>query len=300
MWIVKLALNRPYTFIVLAILILIAARSSSCARPPTSSPTSTSPSSPSPGSTRGPQPEELEGRLTTPYEKGLTTLVDNVEHIESTTYNGQASSRSTSSPAPARYCQRPGHRRLAISSAPAAARHPAAADHQLLRLQRAHPADSASPARADRAAAERHRRQLHPPAAHHRPGRVLPNLRRQAALDHDQPRPQAAAGQGLSPGDVLNASASRTSSSPVAPPRSAQPSTTSNSTAPRAPRRPRQPPGQAGQRHHRLPARCRQRHRRQHPADQHRPPGRPARRAHQHAQVRQRVHLSASSRGFGT
>jgi hypothetical protein len=25
--------------------------------------------------------------LTTPYEKGLTTLVDNIEHIESSSYN---------------------------------------------------------------------------------------------------------------------------------------------------------------------------------------------------------------------
>jgi multidrug efflux pump subunit AcrB len=30
----------------------------------------------------------LEGRLTTPYEKALTTLVDNIQHVESTTYNG--------------------------------------------------------------------------------------------------------------------------------------------------------------------------------------------------------------------
>jgi multidrug efflux pump subunit AcrB len=36
----------------------------------------------------GLNPEEMEGRLTTPYEKVLTTLVDNIEHIESTTYNG--------------------------------------------------------------------------------------------------------------------------------------------------------------------------------------------------------------------
>jgi len=30
----------------------------------------------------------METRLTTPFEKGLTTLVDDIEHIESTTYNG--------------------------------------------------------------------------------------------------------------------------------------------------------------------------------------------------------------------
>ncbi len=36
----------------------------------------------------GLNPEDLETRLTTPYEKILTILVDNVQHMESTTYNG--------------------------------------------------------------------------------------------------------------------------------------------------------------------------------------------------------------------
>ena len=31
----------------------------------------------------------MEGRVTTPFEKVLTTLVDNIQHMESTTYNGQ-------------------------------------------------------------------------------------------------------------------------------------------------------------------------------------------------------------------
>ena len=33
--------------------------------------------------------EDFEGRITSPYEKALTTLVDNIEHLESTTYNGE-------------------------------------------------------------------------------------------------------------------------------------------------------------------------------------------------------------------
>jgi multidrug efflux pump subunit AcrB len=36
----------------------------------------------------GLNPEDLETRLTTPFEKVLTTLVDNIQHVESTTYNG--------------------------------------------------------------------------------------------------------------------------------------------------------------------------------------------------------------------
>jgi multidrug efflux pump subunit AcrB len=38
----------------------------------------------------GLNPEELEGRLTTVFERLLTTTVDNIQHIESTTVNGQA------------------------------------------------------------------------------------------------------------------------------------------------------------------------------------------------------------------
>jgi multidrug efflux pump subunit AcrB len=34
--------------------------------------------------------EEMEGRLTSSYERSLTTLVDNIQHIESTSYNGIA------------------------------------------------------------------------------------------------------------------------------------------------------------------------------------------------------------------
>jgi multidrug efflux pump subunit AcrB len=38
----------------------------------------------------GLNPQEMEGRITTVYERVLTTLVDNIEHIESVTINGQS------------------------------------------------------------------------------------------------------------------------------------------------------------------------------------------------------------------
>src|SRR6185437_15993216 len=38
----------------------------------------------------GLNPEEKEGRITTLFERVLTTTVDNIEHIESTTVSGQA------------------------------------------------------------------------------------------------------------------------------------------------------------------------------------------------------------------
>lgn len=88
MWIVKIALNRPYTFIVLALLILIAAPVVILRTPTDIFPNINIPVVSVAWTYTGLNPEELEGRLTTPYEKALTTLVDNIQHIESTTYNG--------------------------------------------------------------------------------------------------------------------------------------------------------------------------------------------------------------------
>ena len=90
MWIVKLALDRPYTFIVLAILILIAAPVVILRTPTDIFPNIDIPVVSIAWQYTGLEPEELEGRLTTPYEKVLTTLVDNIQHIESTTYRGQS------------------------------------------------------------------------------------------------------------------------------------------------------------------------------------------------------------------
>ena len=88
MWIVKLALNRPYTFIVLAILILIAAPVVIARTPTDIFPSIDIPVVSVAFQYTGLQPEELNGRLTDPYEKVLTTLVDNIQHIESTTMRG--------------------------------------------------------------------------------------------------------------------------------------------------------------------------------------------------------------------
>jgi multidrug efflux pump subunit AcrB len=90
MWIVRLALTRPYTFIVLAILILIAAPVLIERTPTDIFPSIDIPVVSIAWQYTGLSAEELEGRLTTPYEKALTTLVDNIEHIESTTLTGEA------------------------------------------------------------------------------------------------------------------------------------------------------------------------------------------------------------------
>ena len=88
MWIVKIALERPYTFIVLALLILILSPIVILNTPTDIFPNINIPVVAVSWTYTGMNPEELEGRLTTVYEKVLTTLVDNIEHIESTTVNG--------------------------------------------------------------------------------------------------------------------------------------------------------------------------------------------------------------------
>jgi multidrug efflux pump subunit AcrB len=90
MWIVRLALDRPYTFVVLALLILIATPLVVLRTPTDIFPNIYIPVVAVGWSYTGLNPEEMEGRLTSVYERVLTTLVDNIEHIESTTYPGIA------------------------------------------------------------------------------------------------------------------------------------------------------------------------------------------------------------------
>src|ERR1700678_34618 len=90
MWIVRIALNRPYTFIVLALLILILSPVVILRTPTDIFPSINIPVVAVAWTYTGLNPEEMEGRVTTVYERVLTTLVDNIEHIESTTVNGTA------------------------------------------------------------------------------------------------------------------------------------------------------------------------------------------------------------------
>jgi multidrug efflux pump subunit AcrB len=90
MWIVRLALDRPYTFVVLALLILITTPLAVLRTPTDIFPNIDIPVIAVGWSYTGLNPEEMEGRITSVYERVLTTLVDNIEHIESTTYPGRA------------------------------------------------------------------------------------------------------------------------------------------------------------------------------------------------------------------
>jgi CzcA family heavy metal efflux pump len=90
MWIVRTALDRPYTFIVMALLILILSPLVILSTPTDIFPNINIPVVAVGFTYTGLAPEEMEGRITTVYERSLTTLVDNIQHIESTSYNGLA------------------------------------------------------------------------------------------------------------------------------------------------------------------------------------------------------------------
>src|SRR5262250_3098746 len=90
MWIVRVALSRPYTFVVVALLILIASPVVVLRTPTDIFPNIDIPVIAVAWTFTGLNPEEMEGRVTTQYERILTTTVDNIEHIESTTVNGQS------------------------------------------------------------------------------------------------------------------------------------------------------------------------------------------------------------------
>ena len=90
MWIVNLALRRPYTFIVLAIFILIAGVLAILGTPKDIFPSINIPVISVIWNYAGLSPQDLEEKITWPYERVLTTTVDNIEHIESQSLYGIA------------------------------------------------------------------------------------------------------------------------------------------------------------------------------------------------------------------
>src|SRR6201991_1626444 len=90
MWIVKIALSRPYTFMVLGLLTLILSPVVILQTPTDIFPNIDIPVIAVSWDYAGLSPAEMEGRITSVYERVLTTTVDNIEHIESTTINGTA------------------------------------------------------------------------------------------------------------------------------------------------------------------------------------------------------------------
>ena len=90
MWIVRLALRRPYTFVVAAFLILILGALSIVSMPTDIFPNIDIPVVSVVWGYSGLSPEQMANRITTPVERSMTGTVSDIEHIESQSYNGMA------------------------------------------------------------------------------------------------------------------------------------------------------------------------------------------------------------------
>ncbi len=90
MWIVKLALRRPYTFVVAALLVLVLGVVTILRMPIDIFPYIDIPVVSIIWQYNGLSPEEMERRIVTVHERSMTTTVNDIEHIESQTLNGIA------------------------------------------------------------------------------------------------------------------------------------------------------------------------------------------------------------------
>ena len=88
MWIVRLALRRPYTFVVMAMLIVLLGIVTIVRMPTDIFPSIEIPVISVIWNYAGLPPREMEGRIVSNYERLLTTTVNDIEHIESQTLAG--------------------------------------------------------------------------------------------------------------------------------------------------------------------------------------------------------------------
>src|SRR6202451_4059348 len=93
MWIVRLALRRPYTFVVMALLIAILASPAIISMPVDIFPYIDIPVVSIVWNYSGLSPEEMEKRMVTIFERSMTTTVNDIEHIESQSYSGVSVTR---------------------------------------------------------------------------------------------------------------------------------------------------------------------------------------------------------------
>jgi multidrug efflux pump subunit AcrB len=88
MWIVRLALRRPYTFVVMALAIFLLGIASIVTMPIDIFPYIDIPVISIVFNYAGMSPAEMESRILTVFERGMTTTVNDIEHIESQSYYG--------------------------------------------------------------------------------------------------------------------------------------------------------------------------------------------------------------------
>jgi multidrug efflux pump subunit AcrB len=90
LWIVRIALSRPYTFVVLTLLILLISPLVIQQTPTDIFPNVNIPVVAVLWNYTGLNAEEMEERITTQFERNLTTSVNDMEHTESQTVNGRS------------------------------------------------------------------------------------------------------------------------------------------------------------------------------------------------------------------
>jgi multidrug efflux pump subunit AcrB len=90
MWIVRLALRRPYTFVVVSILIVIMGGLAIVRTPTDIFPNIDIPVVSVIWNYNGLLPQDMSDRIVSVTERSLTTTVDNIEHIESQSLYGVA------------------------------------------------------------------------------------------------------------------------------------------------------------------------------------------------------------------
>src|ERR1700740_1456091 len=90
MWIVRLALRRPYTFVVMAILILVMGVISILRTPTDIFPNINIPVVSIIWNYNGLSAQEMSDRIVSVTERNLTTVVDNIQHVESQSLNSIA------------------------------------------------------------------------------------------------------------------------------------------------------------------------------------------------------------------
>ena len=86
--IVRIALRRPYTFVVLALLLMIIGPLAASRTPVDIFPEIRIPIIAVVWNFTGLPPEEMAGRMVSPFERALTTTVFDIEHIEANSYTG--------------------------------------------------------------------------------------------------------------------------------------------------------------------------------------------------------------------
>ena len=208
MWIVRIALRRPYTFVVLALLILMVGPLTIARTPTDIFPNIDIPVVTVVWNYGGLSADEMSNRIVSIYERNLT---DDGQRHRARRVAVAARHRGGQGVLPARREDRSGggagDRVGAVAAAAAAARHPAAVHPHLQRVDRAGAAARALRQEALGAAAVRHRGELPPHPAGQRQRARRSRIRTAASSRRSRSTciPEAMQAKHLTPADVVNA-----------------------------------------------------------------------------------------------